>query len=127
MNDMLMKIYNQLVENTTIKTLVENRIKFYVIPETLEVPFVCIRPLDVPVPNQYGSDKEISMQLTYQIDVETIKRMDAKVLQFEIKKEMLKLGFFQLNEGLDEYFEETKHFIDARRYRATTKLYDTKY
>ena len=49
-------------------------------------------------------------------------------VQYEIKKEMKKLGFGQISgQGLDEYFSETKRFVDARRYEGNTKIYDTKY
>lgn len=124
---MLMIVYNQLVNNPVISELAGNRIKFYEVPETMETPFVVIRPLDVPTPSLYASDKELSSKFTYQIEVETSIRMDAKKIQAAIKKEMAELGFGQLNEGLDNYFDATKHYVDARRYRANTKLYDTNY
>lgn len=41
---------------------------------------------------------------------------------------MKKLGFGQISgKGLDEYFSETKRFVDARRYEGNTKIYDTEY
>lgn len=127
MKDMLTIIYNQLYKNTTIQELVNDRIYFYAVSDTVKTPFICIRPLDVPTPTLYASNKEMSIQFTYQIEAEVIERMDAKILQKEIKKELFEIDFFQLSDGLDVYFKETKHYVDARRYRANTKLYDTEY
>jgi len=44
-----------------------------------------------------------------------------------IKQEMKKLNYGQMTGGLDEYFPDTGRFVDARRYRGTTSLYDTDY
>jgi DNA-binding transcriptional regulator PaaX len=47
--------------------------------------------------------------------------LQVKEIQAEVKKELKKLGFGQLKDGLDEYFNETKRFVDARRYRGLIK------
>ena len=44
-----------------------------------------------------------------------------------VKAVMWKFGYVQLNGGLDEYFSETKRFVDARRYRKNTQIHDTDY
>lgn len=127
MKDMSMMIYDLLKTNPTIKTMVEGRIKFYEWPGTEKYPAIIIRPLDVPSPGISGSNKQLTTKFLYQVDVETNKRFDAKIIQGAVKDEMKLLGFGQLNEGLDTYFPETKRFIDARRYQLQTKLYDTNY
>ncbi|MEC0271919.1 DUF3168 domain-containing protein [Peribacillus frigoritolerans] len=123
MTDGLMVIYNQLISNEVIVSLCEDRIKFYEYPETGDTskPFIVIDPLDVPVPTVYASNENHANEYLYQIDVESTNRLQVKEIQAEIKKELKKLGFGQLKDGLDEYFKETKRFVDARRYRGLLK------
>lgn len=130
MKDMLMIIYNALIENELIANVVtKNQIKFYELPETMsfDTPVVIIDPLDVPSPAYYASNMELSTRLTYQIDVQHSDRKQVKIVQNEIKKVMQVLGFYQLSDGMDEYFKETKRYVDARRYRMNTKMYDINY
>ncbi|MPN64218.1 hypothetical protein SDC9_211989 [bioreactor metagenome] len=84
--------------------------------------------MDVPNEAYHGSDQELSIEHLIQIDVESTYRTTCKQIQHEIKKEMKKLSFGQVSgQGLDEYFPETKRFVDARRYDGNTKIYDTNY
>jgi hypothetical protein len=69
----------------------------------------------------------MQIEFTFQIAVESPDRKEAKLVQHEIKEEMQKLNYGQMTDGLDEYFETTGHFVDARRYRGNTNLYDTNY
>lgn len=137
---MLDAVYQQLLENDYIQlqTCIDDqlpaddrqyRIKFYEYPETgnKNGPFISIRPLDVPTEALHGSDKELSISFIYQVDVQGKYRSVCKELQYNIKKELKKLGFIQMSSGLDEYFSETKRFVDARRYTTNTKIYDTYY
>ncbi|MDV7767603.1 DUF3168 domain-containing protein [Peribacillus sp. CSMR9] len=123
MTDGLMVIYNQLRSNELIVSLCADRIKFYEYPETGDAskPFIVIDPLDVPVPTVYASNENHANEYLYQIDVESTNRLQVKEIQAEIKKELKKLGFGQLKDGLDEYFKETKRFVDARRYQGLIK------
>ncbi|WMX57449.1 DUF3168 domain-containing protein [Peribacillus sp. R9-11] len=123
MTDGLMVIYNQLISNELIVSLCEDRIKFYEYPETGDAnkPFIVIDPLDVPVPTVYASNENHANEYLYQIDVESTNRLLVKEIQAEIKKELKKLGFGQLKDGLDEYFKETKRYVDARRYQGLIK------
>lgn len=123
MTDGLMVIYNQLISNELIVSLCADRIKFYEYPETGDTskPFIVIDPLDVPVPTVYASNENHANEYLYQIDVESTNRLQVKEIQAEIKKELKKLGFGQLKDGLDEYFKETKRFVDARRYQGLIK------
>lgn len=134
LKDMLTTIYSQLLSNQTIAALSladdgRHRIKYYDNPATADHDnlFIVITPLEPPVPITSGSDQELSLQFTFQINVEALDRKACKQAQREIKKEMFKLGFGQLNDGIDEYFPETSRFVDARRYRGNTRLYDTNY
>ena len=40
---------------------------------------------------------------------------------------MKQIGFGLLDGVLDQYFNETKRFVDARRYRKNTQIHDTDY
>ncbi len=136
MKDILNIIYESLCSNEYIHSMTYNeeteqyRIKFYEQPETADKTgaFITIRPVDVPNEAYHGSDQELSIEHLIQIDVESTYRTTCKQIQHEIKKEMKKLGFGQVSgQGLDEYFPETKRFVDARRYDGNTKIYDTNY
>lgn len=133
---MLDNIYEALCTNEYIHNLTFNeetkeyRIKYYQQPETADKSgaFITIRPVDVPNEAYHGSDKELSIEHLIQIDVESKYRTTCKQIQYEIKKEMKKLGFGQVSgQGLDEYFPETNRYVDARRYDGNTRIYDTQY
>lgn len=127
MNDMLMEIYNKLATSTIIDN---KRIKFYETPENMDLnsaPFVVISPLAPPEPSYYGSDDELAMEMTYQVNVEATQRIKAKEVQLEVKKLLKQLGFSQLQGGLDTYFKETKRYVDARRYVYVSNIYETNY
>ncbi|XBG80737.1 hypothetical protein V4S33_06535 [Enterococcus cecorum] len=127
MNDMLMEIYNKLATSTIIDN---KRIKFYETPENMDLnsaPFIVISPLAPPEPSYYGSDDELAMEMTYQVNVEATKRIKAKEVQLEVKKLLKQLGFSQLTGGLDTYFKETKRYVDARRYIYVSDIYETDY
>lgn len=132
MNDMLTEIYNALMANDELKELVTGvkgiRVAYYGYGDTRDQTglHLVIIPLKPPTPAVGGSDKELSVELTYQIDAVSANRKDVKRVQFLIKQIMSEMGFSQLNDGLDEFLEN-KTYVDARRYRMNTKLYQTNY
>lgn len=128
MKDMLGIIYEAMEKDETITSECGNRIKFYLYPETADTsrPFITIRPLLPPQAVNYGSDRNLGFQFFYQIDVQAHERMKCKEIQQSVKAVMDRLGFMQQQGGLDEYFEETKRFVDARRY-LKTESFDTDY
>lgn len=123
MRDIPIEIYNQLMKNELIKFHCDGRIKFYIYPETADAskPFIVIDPLDVPDPVVHASNDNHCERHLYQIDVESPNRLITKQLQNEVKKEMKILGFGQLSNGLDKYFDATKRYVDARRYEGILK------
>lgn len=129
MKDMLTIIFNEMMKNEVIAGNCAGRIKYYLYPETGDTahPFITIRPLQPPQDAAYASDKALGQEFFYQIDVQSSDRKRCKEIQQAVKQVMYQLGFMQRPGGLDEYFEETKRYVDARRYHATTKLYDTDY
>lgn len=130
MKDMLMQIYERLLTNQIISEKAgKEGIKFYQLPETFDTtnPFIIVDVLS-PATNAYrGSNKVLSQQFTYQINVESMDRLLTKELARSVRVSMCDFGFGQLSGGLDRYFSDTKRFVDARRYRKNTKIYDSNY
>lgn len=130
MKDMMMEIYDFLCADPTIAEHIDKtRIKFYELPETFDAskPFIILDVLDPISDSTFGSNKPLNQGFSYQINVETDNRVLTKEISKAVKDAMWEHGFRQLNGGLDEYFKETKRFVDARRYRTRTKLYDHNY
>lgn len=130
MKDMMIIIYDALKTNLTIAEQVTNKqIKFFEVPETLDTtkPFIVIDTLSPQKAAYFAANKEMSQQMTYQINIESQNRMTTKAIAKAVKDSMRELGFGQLEGGLDTYFPETKRFVDARRYRINTKIHDTDY
>lgn len=129
MKDMLDLIYGAMMENPIIAAECTERIKFYIYPEDGDTtnPFITIRPMQPPQAVNYASDKNMSYQFFYQIDVQSHDRKKCKAIQQAVKEVMERLGYSQQPNGLDEFFKETSRFVDARRYLTNTKLYDTDY
>lgn len=123
MTDMLLTVHEKLQANSVIAKYCGSRIKLYEYPETADdtKPFIVIDPLDVPIPANYASNDNHAFEYNYQIDVQTQSYEITKLLAEAIRLEMRKLGFEQLPGGLDEYFKETKRYVDARRYSAIIK------
>jgi len=131
---MMSIIYNQLLSNNEISKMTlessgQHRIKYYDYPDTANQNqmFIIIEPLEPPQSAKSGSDQELSLEFTFQVNCESKLRTEVKRLQYLVKKEMKKLNYGQIAGGLDEYFPDTGHFVDARRYQGITKLYDTDY
>jgi len=130
MKDMMMEIYNKLCLNEFISlNVTAERIKFYEVPETLDVtkPFIIIDVFSPQSNAYFASNKEMSKQFNYQLSVESQDRIMTKRLSREISYIMRDFGFVQLKDGLDEYFSETKRFVEAHRYRKNTQIYDIDY
>lgn len=130
MKDMLTILYENLLLNPVISEKVgPERIGYYDYggDKDQSKPFMILIPMGPPLPGQTGSDQELNVQHTYQIDVQGSDRLVVKEIQKQVKAVMRSLGFGQLPEGLDEWLEDVKRYVDARRYRGNTKLYDNNY
>ncbi|EMF0045323.1 hypothetical protein ACG6P0_002665 [Enterococcus hirae] len=131
MKDMMMEVYDSLILNDIIlKNVTKERIKFYEVPESFDTlkPFIIIdTPLGPPMSSLYASNQELSQEFNYQINVESSNRLLTKKIAKAVKKVMWEIGFGQLSGGLDEYFSETKRFVDARRYRKNTEIFNNDY
>lgn len=135
--DMLTIIYTKLLANTTISKLTlagdgGHRINYFESPETADHDnlFIVIIPVGPPVPLVSGSDNYLNVQFTIQINVESISRPARNTVARAIQDEMFAMGFARLEGAqneLDEFMIETNRFVDVRRYRGNTQLYDTNY
>lgn len=126
---MLDIIYDELNYDEIIQEQVKGRIRYYTYNENDEMvtPFIIITPFSTPIPAVYGSNQELAIEMTYQLSVEGGNRKQVKELAYRIKQLMWKLGFGQLEFGLDEYLDDVQRFVDVRRYRKVTNLYETNY
>lgn len=129
MLDMLDIIYDELNYDEIIQEQVKGRIRYYTYNENDEMvtPFIIITPFSTPIPAIYGSNQELAIEMTCQLSVEGGNRKQVKQLAYRIKQLMWELGFGQLEFGLDEYLDDVQRFVDVRRYRKVTNLYETNY
>lgn len=129
MLDMLDIIYDELNYDEIIQEQVKGRIRYYKYNENDEMvtPFIIIKPFSTPIPAIHGSNQELAIEMTYQLSVEGVNRKQVKELAYRIKRLMWELGFGQLEFGLDEYLDDVQRFVDVRRYRKVTNLYETNY
>lgn len=129
MLDMLDIIYDELNYDEVIQEQVKGRIRYYTYNENDEMvtPFIIITPFLTPIPAVYGSNQELAIEMTCQLSVEGGNRKQVKELAYRIKQLMWELGFGQLEFGLDEYLDDVQRFVDVRRYRKVTNLYETNY
>ncbi|OQQ84464.1 hypothetical protein [Ligilactobacillus salivarius] len=133
MKDALSEIYSSFLKETVIEKATldgkKHHIYYYQEPDgALPQTFILIRPYKPPESSISMSDKSAQQEITVQIDVQSTVRMMCKELQSKVEEVLKPLGYIRINgQGLDEYFDETKHYVDARRYKLKTKLYETGY
>ncbi|MDE3295909.1 hypothetical protein LTZ18_04300 [Lacticaseibacillus rhamnosus] len=124
---MLDTIFAAISNVPRIKELAGNRIFKYEFPESADHSQlrIVITPLSPPHPSTAGSDDPLSLEFTYQINVESLNRKQCKEVQHLISNVMRDFSFAQMTGGLDEWLNP--FFVDARRYRGNSALYDTNY
>lgn len=133
MRDAMSEIYQGLLKNAAIEQATlkgkKHNIYYYEMPDgELPANLIIIRPYSPPAPAYNGSDKHLAQRLIFQIDVQSVDRMTCKKLQIAIEQSLSELGYRRLpNQELDEYFKDTRRYVDARRYQKITRIYDTDY
>lgn len=127
--DILTLMYNVLFKDEYIKATVGNRVKYYDYPETMDHdnPFLIITPIDTITVATVGSNQPLTVRQTVQVAFEGSDRMIIKKLQNHAVRSLTEHGFSLKLGGLDEYFKDTAHYVDVRRYEFTSPLYDAKY
>ncbi|KGL46246.1 hypothetical protein EP56_02265 [Listeriaceae bacterium FSL A5-0209] len=118
MIDILNEIHDRFIQNEIIIQHCKGRIKFYKYPETADdtKPFIIISLLEPPREATYASDESKVEHVSIQVDAEAMDRMLVKEIQGQVKQILKEMNVMQEPGGLDEYFEETKRFVDSRRY-----------
>lgn len=124
--DKLQEIYELLATDELIKPIVSaGGLKSFQRDDSLsdDAPSITLIPVGSPEQVGRGSNKSLSKHFIYQINVETTDRLQTKQLQRRIEQLLETFGFYQVSGGLEEYFEEIKRYVDARRYEGNSKLY----
>ncbi|HFI0902325.1 TPA: hypothetical protein ACGOYP_001714 [Streptococcus suis] len=126
MSDMMKRIGVLLKQQPE---LVDIAVKPYYRPESLDAnePSITIIPMAPPKQVSFGSDRALQKEFTYQINSEASSKSKATEIALAVERVLNELGFVQLNSGLDEYFIETNRYVDVRRYRGRSSLYDIDY
>lgn len=120
---MITEISDLLKTNEKIRQI---KMKTFVRPESLsdELPSIVIVPIAPPMQQDFGSDKPLSKKFLYQIEVESISRMECKEIQNEIENLLIPVGFFQSDSGLEGFDSNTNRYRDARTYRGSSDIYE---
>lgn len=133
MKDAMSEIYQVFLKSSEIEQATlkgkKHSIYYYEMPDgELPANLIIIRPYSPPEPAYRGSDRYLAQRLTFQIDVQSVDRMTCKKLQVAIEQSLSELGYRRLpNQELDEYFKDTRRYVDARRYQKITRIYETDY
>lgn len=121
--DMVTEISDLLKTNNKIRQI---KMKTFARPESLsdDMPSIVIIPIAPPMQQDFGSDKPLSKKFLYQIEVESISRMECKEIQNEIENLLITIGFFQSDSGLEGFDSNTNRYRDARTYRGSSDIYE---
>lgn len=101
-------------------------IKSFNRPESLaeDEASIVIIPLGPPIQTAHGSNTSLAKVFLYQVNVESVDRMECKKLQRKIEKIFEEEGFYQTAGDLDSWIPEIKRYVDARTYRGVSRLYE---
>lgn len=121
--DKLEELYNALREDEQLAGIC---IRSFERPETLadDETSIVIIPLGPPIQTAHGSNTHFAKVFLYQVNVESVRRMECKELQRKVEMILEAQGFYQTAGGLDEWIPDIKRYADARTYRGVSALYD---
>lgn len=121
--DMLTEIGELFKQDEVLRSV---KTKTFKRPESLpsDQTSIVIVPLAPPRQTNFGSDKPLVKKFMYQIDVESVSRLECKDLQNRIEKKLMVIDFFQSDNGLERYDEDTNRYLDARTYKGFSSLYE---
>ncbi|MCA1058117.1 DUF3168 domain-containing protein [Rossellomorea aquimaris] len=117
---MIYKIYNALLADPVINTMVNGRIKFYEYPASGDVtgPYIIIDPLSPPLAGDFADNKWLTDSYLFQIEVWSKSLEDTTTCAKQVRNVMWKiLGFSELSTGVDEYDSDLSIYRVARRYK----------
>ncbi|KXU14598.1 putative phage protein [Streptococcus oralis] len=121
--DKLSELYDALQRDEVLAAI---SIKSFERPETLayDETSIVIIPLGPPIQTAHGSNTSLAKVFLYQVNVESVSRVECKELQRRIEKIMEEQEFYQTAGGLDEWIPDIKRYADARTYRGVSRLYE---
>ncbi len=127
MNDMLSEVMQALVTSPQILAIqktggFKSHERYENLAENL--PSITVIPSGPPEQIARGSNHSLSKHFIFQVSIESTDRMTSKELQRTVERIFNDLGFYQMNGGLDEYFSDTKRYVDARFYEGNSNLYE---
>ncbi|MFP4928067.1 hypothetical protein [Staphylococcus pseudintermedius] len=128
MKDMLMEIYNVLINDILVQKYVDKRIKFYEYPEpsSISQPYIVMSEIDDTLPTEYADNDNLALSYLVQIDVFVPESDDyeAYFVRNEVSyhisrllKELLKME--NTSNAKPEYDKDLKIYRSARRYEGT--------
>ncbi|MBI5975207.1 hypothetical protein [Staphylococcus canis] len=128
MKDILMEIYNVLINDTLVQKYVDKRIKFYEYPEpsSISQPYIVMSEIDDTLPAEYADNDNLALSYLVQIDVFVPESDDyeAYFVRNEVSyhisrllKELLKME--NTSNAKPEYDKDLKIYRSARRYEGT--------
>ncbi|HCT8050437.1 TPA: hypothetical protein OT946_000889 [Staphylococcus pseudintermedius] len=128
MKDILMEIYNVLINDTLVQKYVDKRIKFYEYPEpsSISQPYIVMSEIDDTLPTEYADNDNLALSYLVQIDVFVPESDDyeAYFVRNEVSyhisrllKELLKME--NTSNAKPEYDKDLKIYRSARRYEGT--------
>lgn len=127
MNDMLNEIMQVLATDSDILPIQKTGgFKSYSRYENLSggLTSITVIPAGPPEQTAMSSNDSLAKHFVYQVSIEAIDRLTVKKLQNTVENILKTKGFFQMNGGLDEYFSDTKRYVDARFYEGNSNLYE---
>lgn len=127
MNDMLNEIMQVLATDSDILAIQKTGgFKSYSRYENLSgsLTSITVTPTGPPEQTAMSSNDSLAKHFVYQVSIEAIDRLTVKKLQNTVENILKTKGFFQMNGGLDEYFSDTKRYVDARFYEGNSNLYE---
>lgn len=125
MFDMLKTLKKYLLNDVTINRYCNDRVRAYDIPETANRTDtnILIIPLIPPTPSNYASDKNLTTDYLYQIDVRSKSYDETKLVSEAVRLVMKDIGFGQ-QDGTDQYDKDLKAYFETRRYRGNPYTID---
>ena len=127
MKDMLSELMQSLANDSDILSIQKTGgFKSYSRYENLSgsLTSITVIPAGPPEQTAMSSNDSLAKHFVYQVSIEAIDRLTVKKLQNTVENILKTKGFFQMNGGLDEYFSDTKRYVDARFYEGNSNLYE---
>lgn len=110
-------IQELILEDDYLQSIISDRIYFMKTTESSNTtkPFVLIRPISNDI-STFVSDKYLSETFFVQIDVQSYKYNISLKIANRIRKILWNNGLKRYGTDFNEYFEETKRYVLARKY-----------